>query len=923
MTSQHYQVLSRRIYNNFPLIGWLLRRWTAKRLARDGSGEAITILADAITRSRDQVVKDIAFPVLKQLKSQDAINGFCRIWVETRHKDLTSILKNRRYIGTEPKLKVLSALKVGSLNTLKTCGIEILDFLLAALNDKDTQIASVTSNFIVQIENRAVIDELCKRWVDSRSSQLEQIIQRGGYSASQPIEVQVLIAFKFKQIVNEKIEVIDCLVNAINDKDVEIVNAAKSWATKLKKQQTIDTLCRKWIDSQNTILEAIIQKENYEPSEPSDKALFFFLLGNWQKYEDLDFDQSLLLNSYKRVSTKTQKLIADKAKSGGRIEWIKILTIDEQDFNIDEVKDEDWIACIDILAIQSDEKEIWNFLRNAPAIWSKKLIDKLVKVSHNWLKHHEEFTVKNLLTLSAKSEEESFTLLQYLLIQPSNNKILTGHTDSIKSLAITPDSLTLVSGSWDGTIRLWSLPDGNHIKTLTGHTHSVMSLAITPDSLTLVSGSWDGTIRLWSLPDGNHIKTLTGLGDVISCLAISPDGHTLAIPSLGIIGSINLWSLPDGNHLKTLEGHNDVLHSLAISPDGRTLVSSSVDKTICLWNLPDGNHLKTLIGHTEPVNHVAISSDSHTLASSDGCTFTSNIYDKKSINLWSLPDGNHIKTLTGHTDMISSIAMIPNSQTLISSSSDEIIRLWSLFDGLYITHLTSHNGIAQCLAVSPDNRTLACGISDQTIYLYNLTNIPISKLTDKDITKIESHIQSPKINKCFLNTLEFTHALFQLRRDISTLNKGKAISTEIYTEKEKQSLKSAEVLFNIGNTKFSSGNIEGALANFSESIKLNPNSPNAFFNRGNVKYILGDKQGAINDYSEAIRINPQFFDAWYGRGVSKFDLRDFQGAFIDHNEAIRINPKFANAYFGRGNAKRALGDKDGANIDQNIGFGLQ
>ena len=526
MTSQHYQVLSRRIYNNFPLIGWLLRRWTAKRLAKDGSGEAIAILAEAITRSRDQVVKDIAFPVLKQLKSQDAINGFCRIWVETRHKDLTSILKSRRYIGTESKLKVLSSLKVSSLNTLKTYGIEILDFLLAALNDKDTQIASAASNFIIQLENRAVIDELCKRWVDSRSNQLEQIIKRGGYFASQPIEVQVLTAFKFKQIIDEKVEIIDSLVNAINDKDIEIANASKNWAARLKKQQVIDALCRKWIDSQNIVLEEIIQTESYEPIEPDDKALFFFLIGSWQKYKDLDFDQSLLSSSYKRASIKIRTLIADKAKSGGRLELVKILTNDKQNFNTDEIKDEEWIACIEILSVQSDEEEIWNFLRNTPAIWNRKLIERLVEVSHNWLKNNKE---------------------------------------------LTP----------------------------------------------------------------------------------------------------------------------------------------------------------------------------------------------------------------------------------------------------------------------------------------------------------------------------------------------------------------AEMLFNIGNIKFYSRNVEGAFANFSESIKLDPNNPNPFFNRANIKYHLGDKRGAINDYSEAIKINPQYIDAWYARGVSKFELRDFQGALVDHHEAIKINPEFANAYFGRGNAKRALGDNEGANIDHDRGFRLQ
>jgi tetratricopeptide (TPR) repeat protein len=163
MSSQHYQRLSHRIYNNFPLIGWILRRWTAKRLANDNSGEAVAILAEAVTRSKDQVVKEIAFSVLKQLKSQESVDAFCRVWEETRHKDLTSILKNRRYISTEPRLLVLSALKVGALNIVKNGDADILDFLLEALNDKDTQIASAASVCILELKNRSTSESLSRQ----------------------------------------------------------------------------------------------------------------------------------------------------------------------------------------------------------------------------------------------------------------------------------------------------------------------------------------------------------------------------------------------------------------------------------------------------------------------------------------------------------------------------------------------------------------------------------------------------------------------------------------------------------------------------------------------------------------------------------------------------------------------------------------
>ena len=68
-------------------------------------------------------------------------------------------------------------------------------------------------------------------------------------------------------------------------------------------------------------------------------------------------------------------------------------------------------------------------------------------------------------------------------------RTLTGHTDPVWSVAISPDGLTLVSGSFDHTIKVWNLPTGKELRTLTGHTDSVNSVAISPDGQTLVSGS--------------------------------------------------------------------------------------------------------------------------------------------------------------------------------------------------------------------------------------------------------------------------------------------------------------------------------------------------------------------------------------------------------------------------------------------------
>ena len=93
-------------------------------------------------------------------------------------------------------------------------------------------------------------------------------------------------------------------------------------------------------------------------------------------------------------------------------------------------------------------------------------------------------------------------------------------------------------------------------------------------------------------------------------------------------------------------------------------------------------------------------------------------------------------------------------------------------------------------------------------------------------------------------------------------------------------------------------------------------SANAIYNRGNNYYKKGELDKAINDYNEAIRINPQYFKAYSNRGIAYGMKGEFEKAINDFSEAIRINPKFSMAYKARAFTYRKLGKTDLAIADE-------
>jgi guanine nucleotide-binding protein subunit beta-2-like 1 protein len=77
-------------------------------------------------------------------------------------------------------------------------------------------------------------------------------------------------------------------------------------------------------------------------------------------------------------------------------------------------------------------------------------------------------------------------------------RALKGHSHFVQDVVISSDGQFALSGSWDGTLRLWDIRSGTTAKRFVGHTKDVLSVAFSADNRQIVSGSRDKTIKLWN-----------------------------------------------------------------------------------------------------------------------------------------------------------------------------------------------------------------------------------------------------------------------------------------------------------------------------------------------------------------------------------------------------------------------------------------
>jgi len=238
--------------------------------------------------------------------------------------------------------------------------------------------------------------------------------------------------------------------------------------------------------------------------------------------------------------------------------------------------------------------------------------------------------------------------------------VLSGHTDWVTCVTFSSDGTSLVSGSFDQTVKLWDVQTGGVVKTFSGHTHWVWSVSISAGYTVIASGSRDGTIRLWDIQT-KECKCFIEQNYYPHHTIFSPTNpqHLISTSSTKLLQ----WDI-NGNQTNPPSNGSHI----AFSPDGTQFVSC-YKPIVTVQNSDSGEIVARFQIAKGNAQCCCFSLDGRLVAVAAGST----------VYIWDITNSNPhlVETFIGHADYISSL-IFSSPSTLISASVDNSVKFWQI-----------------------------------------------------------------------------------------------------------------------------------------------------------------------------------------------------------------------------------------------------
>jgi WD40 repeat protein len=245
------------------------------------------------------------------------------------------------------------------------------------------------------------------------------------------------------------------------------------------------------------------------------------------------------------------------------------------------------------------------------------------------------------------------------------------HSSSITFVKYLSLNGYVASASTDSTVNIWDSKTWISIQKYIGHKSRVLSLDLI-DKDTIVTGSADGTIRIWKI-GANETIVIINVNEWVNTVKVLLNGFQIVCGLFSKSNNVRIYEFRTGNLSQTLNKHTTNVNSIEILSE-QFIASGGDDSTIIIWNLNTFSIKYVLM---QNANVMCIKRLSFNLLASAN-------FDNKII-IWNWLSGELVRTLNGHTgDLRFSSLDLYNEQTLMSGSWDKSVKFWNIDNGLLI-----------------------------------------------------------------------------------------------------------------------------------------------------------------------------------------------------------------------------------------------
>ena len=507
MSEETYEldILQKRLHNRIPFLGGWLRRRTARsliaQLQQEQNREFVLLLTEALTDIRDKKLHKVICDAFQEVDSQSSIDTVLRIWGKGRHKKLTALVAENRWVASGPlRLRALSALKHGAGDLLQQEPPEIIEYIAEACEDSDEEIAANAGQFLEQLQLSSHKDALC---------------------------------------------------HAICEHDFP---------------SALD----------------ISLRSGHLPGDPAQRAQYLFMTEQWDAYEALDFDYSLLRTAHRLASANLRRRIAEKLRTTGRTEFLTVMAGADYYSRAGEMSETEIDVMVHMLSEQEEWAKLWKVASELPFVWALRIVRRLKEA--DWQPENTDEvallqTLKHIADGDMLTSKEDAKKILPAALHEATIKV-KGRVNDVAFSPVIP--IIALAGS-NAKVGLWNFQKGEMEQVIEGFYHSVGLVDFLPDGSLICAERSNKT----DIPCGVCLYrngTLTRLGEHIGQVTAIEAISGTQFLSCGRDQKVRVWDAATDGKVRE-KNLTFWPRAAAVSPDRRLV--ALIHKGASILTLPD------------------------------------------------------------------------------------------------------------------------------------------------------------------------------------------------------------------------------------------------------------------------------------------------------------------------------------------------